>query len=234
MKKNISLSVPEISSQVSRSFLLPWNMLCSLLQLCSSPAVTTLPLPPSLPPSLPPCLPLENPDMIHAAAGALTKEIVQWQKPALIIDNIFFNLKMYFIGQCWQNVSKTEILIFFENSSLKIISIPTTYTTTSPNWVFECLRFAGRQTELADLCQDDRQDLRIFGGEWRLTSLQQLVSVSLVLHVCNCFKTSCTTGKLFNRRTSLSLSSSQCSIFSIVRGGRREERERVVQWWRIQ
>ena len=37
-----------------------------------------------------------------------------------------------------------------------------------------------RQTELADLCQDDRQDLRIFGGEWRLTGLQQLVSVSQV------------------------------------------------------
>ena len=46
--------------------------------------------------------------------------------------------------------------------------------------MFECLRFAGRQTELADLCQDDRQDLRIFGGEWRLTGLQQLVSVSQV------------------------------------------------------
>ena len=34
--------------------------------------------------------------------------------------------------------------------------------------------------KFADLCQDDRQDLRIFGGEWRLTSLQQLVSVSQV------------------------------------------------------
>ena len=38
----------------------------------------------------------------------------------------------------------------------------------------------GDRQKLVDLCQDDRQDLRIFGGEWRLTGLQQLVSVSQV------------------------------------------------------
>ena len=65
---------------------------CTSLQLpCSNTLPSSSPFPPSLllPPPSHLAPPLENPDMIHAAVGALTKEIVQWQKPALIINDIF-------------------------------------------------------------------------------------------------------------------------------------------------